>query len=88
MHYMSEPRDCQLTIRLPQRLRDAIDREAEVSMKQTRSTADLVPDLRHELDQTRSKLAAAEAKALVLETDANARRKELADASRSITTAT
>ena len=39
MHYMPEPRDCQLTIRLPQRLRDAIDREAEASM---RSAADVV----------------------------------------------
>lgn len=39
MHYMLEPRDCQLTLRLPQRLRDAIDREAEATM---RSAADVV----------------------------------------------
>jgi excisionase family DNA binding protein len=39
MHYMSEARDCQLTIRLPRRLRDAIDREAEDSMH---SAADIV----------------------------------------------
>jgi hypothetical protein len=39
MHYMPEPRDCQLTLRLLRRLRDAIDREAEATM---RSAADVV----------------------------------------------
>lgn len=39
MHYMPESRDCQLTLRLPQRLRAAIDREAEATM---RSAADVV----------------------------------------------
>lgn len=55
MHYMPEPRDCQLTIRLPQRIRDAIDREAEASMRSAADVVVLALEERYGAKQTRTR---------------------------------